>query len=138
MVRLGDALGIEIRPHLGEHAVASGGIEIGRDNGLRVGLGRLAGQTELAGGPQTHELVAPRMRLEPQFLIVSELVLENLLTLVEGRHDMPLAAADIEIHCASPYIMAGGRQGRAIACASWRLREYGGQVMSIVLRGSLR
>ena len=52
-------------------------------SGLRVAVGLGAGKAELFRGPEAEELVAARGGLEPQFLVVSELLLEAFLALVE-------------------------------------------------------
>jgi hypothetical protein len=48
-----------------------------------------AGHTELFCGPKSKPFVAPRPRLEFQFLVMGEFRFESMLTLVESRHDPP-------------------------------------------------
>src|SRR5712691_11391848 len=86
VVGLGHALGVEILAQLVEHA---GALDVREHHLLGVGLGVGAGEAELLGGPQPGELVAPRGRLEPQLLVMRELLLEPFLALVERGHAGP-------------------------------------------------
>src|SRR5436853_333810 len=61
-------------------------LEVGHDDLFRIGVRRIARDAELFGGPQAEHLVAPRVRLEAQLLVMDELLLETFLALVEGGH----------------------------------------------------
>jgi hypothetical protein len=80
------ALGVEILAQLAEHVVVAAFLEIGHHDRLGVGLRFGAGEPELVGGPQAEQLVAAGIGLEPQFLVVGELLLETFLALVERGH----------------------------------------------------
>ena len=70
----------------GEHVMIAGFLEVRHDDFLGVSVRRVAREAELLGGPQAEQLVAARVRLEEQFFIMGELLLEAFLTLVEGAH----------------------------------------------------
>src|SRR5258708_14912996 len=94
MVGLRHAFLVEVLAYRAEHAVAVGIVEIGGDDIRGVSLGRCAGHSELLGGPQADQLVAPCMRLQPKFLIMRELAFEAFLALVERAHNAaPLCCA---------------------------------------------
>src|SRR5262249_1537388 len=60
--------------------------EIRHDDPLGIGVSLIAGEAELLRRPQTEELVATGVRLESQFLVEGELLLEAFLALVERSH----------------------------------------------------
>ena len=86
MVGLGDAGRVEILADLAENILVASLLEIGADHIASIGIGVRAGLAELFRGPQAEQLVAPRHRLEPQFLVVRVSVLEAFAALVECRH----------------------------------------------------
>ena len=51
-----------------------------------VMLRGVTGNAELLGGPQSEQFVAPCVRLEAEFLVMSELLLEAFLALVQRAH----------------------------------------------------
>src|SRR6516164_7519660 len=59
---------------------------IRHDDRLGIGVGLSTGEAELLRRPQAEELVATGVRLESQFLVEDELLLEAFLTLVERSH----------------------------------------------------
>ena len=65
-------------------------LEIEHHDGKRVTVGLGAGEAELSGRPQAQHLVAPRGCLEPEFLVVRELIFEGRFALVECGHDLGL------------------------------------------------
>src|SRR5262245_41623558 len=93
MIRLGDALGVEVLADLAEHVAVGGLLEIREHDFLGIGLRFVAGEAELVRRPQAEHLVAPGHGLELQFLIERELLLESFLALVERCH-CALAAGD--------------------------------------------
>ena len=86
MIRLAHALGIEIMANLAEHVVVPGFLEVRDDDLLGIGLGLGRRKSELARRPQSEQLVATSIRLEPQLLVMGELLLEAFLALVERGH----------------------------------------------------
>src|ERR1700719_880486 len=86
MVGLRDALGVEVAADLVQHIVIARLLEIGHHHRFRVILRLGAAEAEFFRRPQTDELVAPRGRLELEFLIVRELLLEAFLALIERGH----------------------------------------------------
>ena len=52
---------------------------------------------EFCCGPKSKPFVAPRPRLEFQFFVVGEFRFESMLTLVESRHDLPIALLHLRI-----------------------------------------
>src|SRR5262245_33162829 len=81
-----DALGVEILANLAEHVIVARLLEIRQDDRLGIGVGLGAGEAELLRRPLAEELVATGVRLEPQFLVDGELLLEAFLALVERSH----------------------------------------------------
>ena len=51
-----------------------------------IGFGFLPALAELVGGPKAKQLVAPRLGLEPELLVMREFLLEIILALVESAH----------------------------------------------------
>src|SRR5262245_2558958 len=86
VIRVLDALGVEILANLAEHVIVARLLEIRHDDRLGIGLGLGAGEPELLRRPQAEELVATGVCLESQLLVDDELLLEALLALVERSH----------------------------------------------------
>src|SRR6056297_330025 len=80
--------GVEIAAQLAEDVLVARLLEIGEYHALGVFLGISAALAELPGGPETQKLVAAGHRLEAQFLVMRELVLEGILAVVECGHDL--------------------------------------------------
>jgi DNA-binding transcriptional LysR family regulator len=83
VVGLGDALDIEIVPDLLEDVVVALGV-LRHHYLLGIGVGVGPRKTELLRSPMPEHPVAPGDRLEPELLIVRELLFECFLALVEG------------------------------------------------------
>src|SRR5215467_7010292 len=86
VIRDADALGVEVLANLAEDVVVTDLLEIRHDDRLGIGVGLVAGEAELLRRPQAEELVATGVRLESQFLVEGELLLEAFLALVERSH----------------------------------------------------
>src|SRR5262249_59271469 len=86
-------MGIEVAANLAEHVVLAWFLQIRRDDLLRIGFRLGAGESHLLCRPQAEQLVAPRGRLESQFLVVGELLLEAFLALVERGHCLSRSSA---------------------------------------------
>src|SRR5262249_24107862 len=86
VIRQDDAFGVEVLANLAEDVVVTDLLEIRHDDRLGIGVGLVAGEAELLRRPQAEELVATGVRLESQFLVEGELLLEAFLALVEGSH----------------------------------------------------
>src|SRR5215472_3463052 len=86
VIRDADALGVEVLANLAEDVVVTDLLEIRHDDPLGIGVSLIAGEAELLRRPQTEELVATGVRLESQFLVEGELLLEAFLALVERSH----------------------------------------------------
>src|ERR1700720_2939691 len=85
MLGLNDALRFEILADLGDHRAIAALLEFGQDDGACIVLSFGAAQAELSRRPETKHLVAARSGLEPEFLVVRELLLEAFFALVECR-----------------------------------------------------
>src|SRR5262245_330991 len=86
VIRDADALGVEVLANLAEDVIVTDLLEIRHDDRLGIGVGLVAGEAELLRRPQAEELVATGVRLESQFLVEGELLLEAFLALVERSH----------------------------------------------------
>src|SRR5215470_449632 len=86
VIRLLDAVGVEVLAELAEDVIVADLLEIRHDDRLGISLGLGAGEPELLRRPQAEVLVATGGRLESQFLVEDELLLEALLALVERSH----------------------------------------------------
>src|SRR5262252_2247891 len=86
VIRQVDALGVEVLANLAEDVIVTDLLKIRHDDRLGIGVGLGAGEAELLRRPQAEELVATGVRLESQFLVEDELLLEALLALVERSH----------------------------------------------------
>src|SRR6516165_6876438 len=86
VIRQVDALGVEVLANLAEDVVVTDLLEIRHDDRLGIGVGLVAGEAELLRRPLAEELVATGVRLESQFLVEGELLLEAFLALVERSH----------------------------------------------------
>src|SRR3984893_4708305 len=86
VIRFLDALGVEVVAELAEDVIVADLLEISHDHRLGIGVGLGAGEPELLRRPQAEVLVATGVRLESQFLVEDELLLEALLALVERSH----------------------------------------------------
>src|SRR5262249_57693729 len=86
-------MGVEVAANLAEPVVLARLLQIRRDDLLRIGLGLGAGESHFLCRPQAEQLVAPRGRLESQFLVVGELPLEAFLALVERSHCLSRSSA---------------------------------------------
>ena len=82
------ALGGEVAQHLAHDIGIARFLEIGSDDFPSIGIGIRAALAELFGDPQAEQLVAPRLGLEAQFLVMGEFVLKTLFALVECRHSV--------------------------------------------------
>src|SRR6266516_4897564 len=87
-------LGIEIPADFTEHVVVAGFLEIRQHDVLRISVGIGPGEPELLRRPQAEKFIATGGRLESQFLVVSELLLEAFLALVECGHGLLARRAD--------------------------------------------
>jgi len=87
VVRLVDALGVEIAPDLAEDVFIARFFKVGRDHFLCIGRGGIAREPHQLRRPEAEQLVAPRERLEAQFLVMDELIFETVSALVEGGHE---------------------------------------------------
>jgi hypothetical protein len=61
-------------------------LEVGHHHVLGIGLGIGAGLAHQAGGPEAQQLVAARVDLELQLLVMLVLGFEGFLAIVEGGH----------------------------------------------------
>src|SRR5690348_16832445 len=61
-------------------------LQIGRYDVARIGLRGLAGEAEALRRPEPQKLVAPRLGLEGELLVLLELALVAFLAFVEGGH----------------------------------------------------
>src|SRR5215813_3945725 len=86
VIRQVDALGVEVLAELAEDVIVADLLEIRHNDRLGIGVGLGAGEPELLRRPQAEVLVATGVRLESQFLVEDELLLEALLALVERSH----------------------------------------------------
>src|SRR5262245_56221377 len=86
VIRDADTLGVEVLANLAEDVIVTDLLEIRHDDRLGIGVGLVAGEAELLRRPQAQELVATGVRLESQFLVEGELLLEAFLALVERSH----------------------------------------------------
>src|SRR5262244_4296581 len=86
VIRQVDALGVEVLANLAEDVIVTDLLEIRHDDRLGIGVGLGAGEPELLRRPQAEVLVATGVRLESQFLVEDELLLEAFLALVERSH----------------------------------------------------
>ncbi len=86
MVGLFDGVGVEVAPDLAEYILVARLVEIGPHNFLGILFSLVALVAEQPCSPQTQQLVAPRGCLEPQLLVMRELVFKTLLALVECAH----------------------------------------------------
>ena len=69
--------------------MVAGFLEIGHHDFLGIGIGIGAGLAELFGRPEAEQLVAPRGRLEPQFLVEGEFALEAFFAVLHAAHGIP-------------------------------------------------
>ncbi len=67
-------------------ASSNGFLEVGGDDFLGVGIGGVAGYSELFRHPQAEQPVAARFGLELLLLVEGEFLLETFLALVECGH----------------------------------------------------
>src|SRR5690606_36445885 len=78
---------IKILADLPEHVLLARLLEIRADDRLGIGIGLLGIEPHLLRSPLAEQLVAAGDRLEPQFLVMRELVLERLFAPIERAHE---------------------------------------------------
>src|ERR1700704_634309 len=86
VVGLVDALGIEVAPDLAENVVLARKLHVGHDHLARIGLRLVALDSHQPGRPKTQQLVPPRVGLELELLVMSELPLIALLAILKACH----------------------------------------------------
>src|SRR6516164_9764955 len=133
VIRQGDALGVEVLTELAEHVIVADLLEIRHDDRLGIGVGLGAGEPELLRRPQAEELVATGVRLESQFLVEDELLLEAFLALVERSHAClavsgaagrsRIGSQAFSLHAASISMGQHAARNHARACIAGRNRQ---------------